>query len=202
MKRNHFKAGSIFTGAGLAAFAAVVVYLLGCAAPVVQIDPSQVPIPNLRMVVMANGEHFWRGGQPTLQGWQWLKGAGVSNVVKLNELPEGSDAQAVALGMTLRRHPVDVLQQLITGPDDADFKQAVSEIKPGTFVHCGSDSRTKVWLTKREDLTSGGNDRTGLAVAELRRKEGWTKEAAYNEALTNGFHPALLGLHHYWEESK
>lgn len=190
MRARNFLPAAVFT--------ALCLFLSCVSTPVNPSDSDQ--IPNLRAVDLG----IWRGGQPTQAGWLWLsKVAGVSNVVKLNELQEGSDAGAVALGMTVNYHPVDVIQQLTTGPDDQDFKLAVSQIGPGTFVHCGSDARTRLWLKQHNDMTSGGNDRTGLAIGVYRlQKDGWPKDQAWNEMKTNGFHEAMHGLREYWEHLK
>ncbi|MGO8925531.1 MAG: hypothetical protein ACLQU3_01215 [Limisphaerales bacterium] len=83
--------------------------------------------------------------------------------------------------MKLRYHPVETMQQLVTGPDDADFKKAVSETGPGTLIHCDH-----------------GFDRMGLAVGCYRLKEGWNKEAAWQEMTNHGYHEALMGLTHHW----
>jgi hypothetical protein len=80
---------------------------------------------------------IYRGGQPaSAKGWAWLQSAGVSNVVKLNLLEEGTDAPAAALGMRVQYFPIDTMQQLVTGPDAAGVSNAVAAIGPGTFVHC------------------------------------------------------------------
>ena len=138
-------------------------------------------VPNLVMV--DNG--IYRGGQPTDEGWVYLKSLGVTNVVKLNEISEGSDQYAVRLGMTVNYHPINLADQLILKPNKKDFLEAVNEIKPGTFVHC-----------------EHGQDRTGLAVGAFRvTKEHVNKKTAYAEMLAHGFHKALHGLNDFWEDN-
>lgn len=155
-------------------------------------------IPNLRLVEPG----VWRGGQPDAPGFVWLKSEGITNIIKLNTWEEGrSDIIAQSIGMVVRYHPIDTLQELETQPDAQDLALALLEIKPGTFVHCGSDARTQVWLTTHNDMNAGGNDRTGLLVGLYRLQEGTNAAWAYNEMLTNGFHPALHGLHEYWENA-
>ena len=83
--------------------------------------------------------------------------------------------------MTLHYHPIDTLQQLVTGPDPAAITAALSQITPGTFIHC-----------------EHGQDRTGLLVGLHRLSQDWTPQAAWLEMTNHGFHPALLGLTHYW----
>jgi len=136
-------------------------------------------IPNLRLVEPS----VYRGGQPDTAGWQWLREAGVSNVVKLNTQDEGSDKPAVVLGMRLSYFPVDTLQQLISGPDPTAMSNAVARIGPGTYVHC-----------------LHGQDRTGLVIGLYRLQEGTNAAEAWQEMTNCGFHPALLGLTHYWTE--
>jgi protein tyrosine phosphatase (PTP) superfamily phosphohydrolase (DUF442 family) len=171
-----FGIGTLFAGAALC------FHLAGCASTSAKdgasVKASTNGIPNLRLVEKS----IYRGGQPDLAGWKWLKSAGVSNVVKLNEQDEASDKQAVALGMKLNYFPIDTMQQLITGPDPVAMSNAVARIGPGTYVHC-----------------EHGEDRTGEAVGFYRLKEGTNAAAAWSEMVKNGFHPALLGLTRFWE---
>lgn len=170
--------GTLFAGAALC------FHLAGCAYTSAEdgasVKASTNDIPNLRLV---ESPAIYRGGQPDLEGWKWLKSAGVSNVVKLNEQDEAPDKQAVALGMNLNYFPMDTMQELITGPDPVAMSNAVARIGPGTYVHC--------------DL---GQDRTGEAVGFYRLKEGTNAAAAWAEMLKNGYHPALMGLTRFWEE--
>lgn len=153
-------------------------------------------IPNFNTV----GPGVYRGAQPLQGGWAVLKSLGVTNVVKLNLESEGSDAEAVALGMTVQRFPITTEQQIFGNGLDAIIPKAVAAINPGTFVHCGSDSRTRSELDARFN-TQGGQDRTGLVCAEYRILTGWSKADAEKEMMANGFHPELLGLLHYFKES-
>ena len=163
----------VFTGLCLIAY--------GCGTSQPSPSPVGTPaIPNLRQ--FAPGEY--RGGQPlTKADFVWLQSVGVSNVIKLNTPTEGTDS--VPPGMTVYQFPIDTMQQLVSGPDPVEMQMAVSLITPGTFVHC-----------------SHGQDRTGLLVGLYRLKQGWAKTNAYTEMLTNGFHPALHGLHEFWENAK
>jgi tyrosine-protein phosphatase SIW14 len=141
------------------------------------INPSGNTIPAFAVVEPGVA----RGGEPkTAADWSWLASHGYTNVVTLHTSDEGSDTAAA--GMMVHRHPIDTLQQLTTGPNEADFNQAISEIKPGTFVHC-----------------LHGQDRTGLAIGIYRLREGTNKSAAWQEMTNHGFHPALHGLTKYWE---
>src|SRR5262245_28831948 len=51
--------------------------LCGCAT-----QPTQHGIPNFGKV--DGVEALYRGGQPTLEGWRYLKSVGVTNIIKLN----------------------------------------------------------------------------------------------------------------------
>jgi hypothetical protein len=169
--------------------------LSGCLNPIQKNDAGNT-IPNFHSVVPG----IARGGQPASdEDWQWLVAHGYSNVVKLNEGSEGEDTGAIRVGMTVRAHPISLEQQLLFGPNHADFQQAILDITPGTFIHCGSDSRTKEWLVVRDDGEAGGNDRTGLLVGEYRVQVcGWSKIDAYVEMKKLGYHPELIGLESYW----
>ena len=160
-------------------------FLTGCSSPTPAPRSLTDQVPHLALV---DEPAIYRGGQPTLAGWQWLRQAGVSNVIKLNQIEEASDRQAIALGMTLYYHPIDTLQQLITGPSPADIDAALTEITPGTFIHC-----------------QHGQDRTGLLVGLYRITPRspispvWPRDQAWQEMTNHGFHPALLGLTKYWQ---
>ena len=135
-------------------------------------------IPNFRMVEPG----VYRGGQPTKAGFDYLKSIGVTNIIKLNILP--SDRYAAKIGITVHRFPINIIDQILIGPRD-QITLADYCIVPGTYIHC-----------------SHGQDRTGLLVGYHRRTgEGWTKEAAYKEMRTDGFHPILFGLTRYWKSS-
>lgn len=157
---------------------------LGCAVPAPGPAPTPFPtndVPNLSAVDPAAA--IYRGAQPRgLNAWQYLHTIGVSNVIKLDTPEQGDDSLAELIGMTVHRHPIDTTQELVTGPDPADFTAAVREIKPGTFIHC-----------------EHGQDRTGLLIGQYRLTQGTNKPAAYQEMLDHGFHPALLGLQRYWD---
>lgn len=148
--------------------------LAGCA------YPAPHGVPNLARVEPG----VWRGGQPTAQGWAYLRSVGVKWDVKLNTEREGSDAGAAANGIQVMRLPITFTQQTLGAPDRATLSAAVSAIgSDGTFIHC-----------------SHGQDRTGLVVGLYRvRREHWTKAAAWAEMSAHGFHPLLRGLCWAWE---
>lgn len=140
---------------------------------------EDIGIPNLAQVEGT----ILRGGQPTADGFNWLKANGITRIVKLNLEAEGSDDQAVALGIEVVYCPIDLDQQLVFRPKLETVNKAVDAIQPGTFIHCRH-----------------GEDRTGLIVGCYRvDKQGWNKDAALAEMKQRGFHPELLGLSLFWE---
>jgi len=150
--------------------------LCGCT-----IAPPPHGIPNFSKV--ATG--VWRGGQPTAEGWEYLKSLGVIRIVKLNTEQEASDAWATTNGIDVIYLPITMVQQTIGKPTSNVLGVAVSALeREGTFVHC-----------------QHGQDRTGLVVGAYRVKvERWSKIAAFQEMKNHGFHPLLRGLYWSWQE--
>lgn len=139
-------------------------------------------IPNLRTVDAAM--NVYRGGQPTDEGWQWLKNQGVLYDVKLNLDSEGSDAPAFPSGIQQKAFLINLWQQTFGEPSCGLIANAVNVIKSGNvFVHC-----------------EHGQDRTGLVVAAYRVSQGWSKASAQAEMMECGFHPILLGLWRCWND--
>ena len=128
-------------------------------------------VPNLVQVKPG----IWRGGQPTDEGWRFLKQSlGVTNVVKLNV---GEHRYAEAIGMKVTYIPIPFWQMML-GPRPAQISQAVGSITGGTYVHCYH-----------------GQDRTGLVIGEYRMKvDGWSQSQAYHEMLDKDFHRSVIGL--------
>jgi hypothetical protein len=150
----------------------------GCATP--RQAPMVHGLPNFAQVCPG----VYRGGQPADEGWDYLYGVGVSNVIKLDATEEGSDLGALRRGMVVHCHPITLLEQLVTGPDLVEMNAALREIGPGTYIHC-----------------LHGEDRTGLLVGLYRLQQGWTKEQASREMLQHGYHMALMGLTDYWNDA-
>lgn len=137
-------------------------------------------IPNFAIVE----DGIYRGGQPTDEGWRYLKSIGVTNVIKLNEVSESSDKYAIDLGMKVYYHPINFFDQTLTKPNKSDVFKAVSQITKNTYIHC-----------------EHGQDRTGLIVGMYRIQFNmWTKKKAYDEMLAHGFHKILHGLDDFWED--
>jgi protein tyrosine/serine phosphatase len=148
-------------------------------------------VPNLALVDAT----LWRSGQPTTaEGWAYLRSLGIRHVIKLDDESEGSDALAVAAGMTVHvltiepigdRDVWDDIFGVFKSPDSQKVLEAETIIanEGGLLVHC-----------------KNGWDRTGLIIGIHRVLHwGWSKEAAYREMLRRGFHPELYGLQHYWD---
>ena len=141
-------------------------------------------IPNLFSVEQS--QNIWRGGQPSPEGWIWLKEHGVTDVVKLNTEGEGSDALATRMGMKVHPFPIPWWRQTILRPDQSTLVNAVACLTQNVFVHC-----------------LHGNDRTGLVIGCFRLSEGWTKGDAYAEMIAHGFHDELLqGLEGRWNTQR
>lgn len=142
-------------------------------------DPIVHGIPNFRQVAPG----VYRGGQPTAEGWQYLKTIAKWDV-KLNT---GDDELARSAGLQVIHLPITFIQQTIGKPERSTLKSAVSAITDcetyGVFVHC-----------------THGQDRTGLVVGAWRVSQHWSKVQAYAEMVANGFHPILRGLYWSWEE--
>jgi tyrosine-protein phosphatase SIW14 len=154
-------------------------FIIGCSNPLMTNG-----IPNLNTV--SSTQHIYRGGQPTNEGWDYLKSLGVTTVIKLNELSEGSDAYAESIGMKVYYYPFSISQQIgLKVIPDSLVNGAVNKISNNTYIHC-----------------EHGQDRTGLIVACYRLKTGYTKEQAQQEMLQLGFHKLLIGLWDYWEDIK
>jgi protein tyrosine/serine phosphatase len=158
--------------------------------------PATHGVPNLVEV----GSGLLRGGQPSAEGWKWLKEKGVTAVVKLNYESEGSDDEARRLGLRVivnsiepagldGKSPEAILNAALKTrvvPSDESIANAVRAMDAHQgvmYVHC-----------------SHGQDRTGLVVGVYRvLHDGLTKDDAYQEMLHNHFHAGLHGLHDFWE---
>ena len=136
-------------------------------------------VPNLAQVEPG----IWRGGQPTAEGWQYLKSLGVRTSIKLNLVCEGSDDLAVSNGLRVVYLPISTVEQTIGKPKVDRLYKAVSCLTNNVFIHC-----------------THGQDRTGLVVGAYRvRVCHWSKPAAYREMEQHGFHPLLRELYWSWE---
>lgn len=117
---------------------------------------------------------LYRGGQPDAQGFEQLKQLGIRTIVNLRNddeerrVVEALGMRYVALPVTLRPFGFGegFSRQLIQR-----FFEVVDDAESGpVFVHCRH-----------------GRDRTGTMVALYRiLRQGWTPEAAYDEARAIG----------------
>ena len=172
--------------------------LAGCAAvqcPTTSTDPHALcsnGVPNLATVEPGR---LFRGGQPTVAGWQYLHDVlHVTTVVKLNSPTEsfgqGEDAPATALGMEVRVHTIHPLGgddplELLRGPtlgQITDTLAAMTDADGPVYVHC-----------------THGRDRTGLMVATWRvGVDDWSPARAHDEMMAMGFRAVNLGLDAAW----
>lgn len=153
----------------------ILLLLCGCST-----TPMTHGIPNFR--VMENG--VYRGGQPTKEGWSYLRSLGVYNDIKLNL--ESKEEEYKEGPIFIYEVPVTLCQQIGLTPMPYNFGLSYKSDIGGTYIHC-----------------EHGQDRTGLFVAMWRmRVDGWTKQQAEDEMLKNGFHKSLRGLWSYWKNIK
>ena len=157
-------------------------------------------IPNFYIV--DTKRNIRRGGQPVGDDYKTLSGSGITKIVKLNTESEGSDQQALDIGMSVFLCPIPFIEQIITGPDEQKILAALDFIDDNTFIHCGSVARTLSKPDIKQPDDRGGNDRTGYLVARWRVKNGWSKFSAHLEALRFNFHWEELGLDKAWAEVK
>lgn len=171
-------AGMSLSAVGLALLVWLIATIqCGCKAP-----PTPNPAGNTIPAFEVFEPGIARGGEPrSAADWAWLKSHGYTNVVTFHTSKESQDSLAEAVGLTVHRHPIDTIQQLSTGPNEAEFKQAVSEIKPGTFVHCRY-----------------GRDRTSFGVAFHDMAQGTNAADAWDNMIRHGYRPAEFGLTLYF----
>jgi len=147
----------------------ILLFVTGCST----IQTTTNGIDNFRPVDLSKA--IYRGGQPT--EFTYLKSLGVSNIVKLNLKSEGSDDSAVCIGMKVVYDPINSKEQFLGPVPMWKVDMAVTNITPGTYVHC-----------------LHGQDRTGLIVAKYEIVNGQPKEDVEKRMLSYGFHKLLFGL--------
>jgi protein tyrosine/serine phosphatase len=132
---------------------------------------------------------LYRGGAPTDNGIQELANMHFQTVLSIrDEDPARTEYEkklVKKLGMRFISIPISVVfspsHQKIEEIELALNNQKFYPI----FVHC-----------------TLGEDRTGLAIGLYRVfYQNVTPKAAYDEMLSFGFHPILIGLKHYFEEA-
>jgi protein tyrosine/serine phosphatase len=172
--------------------------LSGCASNVS--DPSSAsanaltePPPNFAKV----RDGLYRGGHPTAGALDYLSGLGVETIVDLEiaDLIEampwdisGEERDATAKGFTFVRKPMSAFEPAESARFDAQMDEIIALLRGASaahpvYVHC-----------------KHGQDRTGLVIGlERVLVEGMAPADAYAEMIRYGFHPAFLGLNHYFE---
>jgi protein tyrosine phosphatase (PTP) superfamily phosphohydrolase (DUF442 family) len=119
--------------------------------------------------------HFYRGGQPSKQGFESLRKMGIEMVVDLRGDRESERRLVHELGMEYVAIPWHC-----PFPRDATFARFLTLMRANrtrkVFVHCRL-----------------GDDRVGMMVAAYRMAEqGWTAERAMEEMKASGF----TAMHH------
>ena len=154
--------------------------LLASAAPVqAQLTPS-ADLPRFFKV----SERFYRGAQPTADGFRRLKELGIKTIVNLREEDELEKAEKEAVErLGLQYHNIS-LPGLSRPTDEqvARVMKIIDDPENGpVFVHCRR-----------------GADRTGTIVAVYRiSNEGWTGDKALTEAKRYGLSWAEFGMKRY-----
>ncbi len=134
-------------------------------------------VPNFGVVT----PFLLRGAQPSRQGFEALRAAGVKTVVNFRD---GKKDIAVekelveSLGMKSVSIPLSVFKT-VKDEDIEKFLDVVNNPKNGpVYMHCRQ-----------------GQDRCGTMVAIYRlTQQNWGATQAYNEMLKYGFHPIFIGL--------
>ena len=154
-------------------------------------------IPNFGVVDQQ--QRIVRGGTPTPDAWVELKVQwSIRRVVRLSTATESNDGPALLAGLEVLPFPMPIFDQIFEPPRTL-VMAAVDAVQAGTFVHCGSDSRTQRWLHDHEDYDAGGNDRTGLIIGVYRVVRcGWGKDETWAEMRRYYFHRFLAGLYASW----
>jgi protein tyrosine/serine phosphatase len=131
----------------------------------------------------AVNEHFYRGAQPSAEGFKSLAKMGVKTVIDLRETDQAADEKVLveAAGMRFVSVPMHGMEK----PNPASIAQALAVINDkdaGTvFVHCRR-----------------GADRTGAVVACYRiSHDRWDNGKALAEAKANGMAWIQKAIQHF-----
>lgn len=151
-------------------------------------------VPNLVQVEAG----LYRSGEPKADGWIYLRD--VLHVRERIALDYPSERQAPPpAGIVVVEHAMP--------PSDADdvIGEAFGRDAPTVAEVLAAVDAIDACMAHRaagEACAAGclhGQDRTGLIFAVYRVRHGWTREAAWAEALRLGFHRELRGLAEVWE---
>jgi len=123
---------------------------------------------------------IYRGAQPTVNGFEFLRTLGVKSVVSLrlakDVLPDEKEA-VEQLGLTFTNLPMSGMAP----PTVAEMNRmldAIERLPQPVFIHC-----------------QFGCDRTGIVVACWRiRQSKWPRAKALREAKAYGISPLLVGM--------
>jgi len=134
-------------------------------------------VPNFGVVT----PFLLRGAQPSRQGFEALRAAGVKTVVNFRDGKKdiASEKELVeSLGMKSVSIPLSVFKT-VKDEDIEKFLKVVNDPKNGpVYMHCRQ-----------------GQDRCGTMVAIYRlTRQNWGATQAYDEMLKYGFHPIFVGL--------
>ncbi|PZM80265.1 MAG: hypothetical protein DKT66_13420 [Candidatus Melainabacteria bacterium] len=134
-------------------------------------------VPNFGVVT----PFLLRGAQPSRQGFEALKAAGVKTVINLRDGKKdiSNEKELVeSMGMKSVSIPLSVFKS-VKDEDIEKFLKIVNDPKNGPiYMHCRQ-----------------GQDRCGTMVAIYRlTQQNWGATQAYDEMLKYGFHPFFIGL--------
>jgi hypothetical protein len=163
--------------------------LAGCAAPVVMTHG----VPNLHEV----SDNIYRSGQiESAEGWQYMYDLGVRVDVKMNARSEGTDDQALALGIEVHELGIEPI-----GDQDI-FDDIVGTFREPNAILFDEGARLLAAATPaRKTLVhcTHGWDRTNAEVGAWRvRTLHWGPDRAWAEMLDDNYHPELIGLTRFW----
>ena len=157
----------------LAALAAMFA-LAGMAASVTQRQTQAGGIENFGKV----NENYYRGAQPTAEGFAELKKLGIKTVINLRKDSEPEEPEWVrAQGMQYFNIPLRASRPATAEQTEYFLKLVNDPNNWPVFVHC-----------------EGGRHRTGALSAVYRiTHDGWTADQAYDEMKSYGFNRGFFG---------
>ncbi len=146
--------------------------------------PAQVVgVNNLTLV----DEHLWRGGAPSLDGYESLRAAGVTTIVDLRAESTAAvlDPHIESLGLRVAHLPIRDGQT----PSDAQVAQFVGEVESNdglVFVHCGAGVGRTGSMVGAYLVRSGQASGLQAVTANLGVGPPSLEQIAYTAALDRG----------------
>ena len=127
--------------------------------------------------------NFYRGAQPTVEGFKQLKSMGVKTIIDFRSY-HSTQKEAEAAGLTAVEIPIKA-DLGSTPPDDEAIKSYFAVVldpaKQPVYVHCAF-----------------GKDRTGTMCALYRMEvDGWTPDEVIQEMQSFGYHDIYRDLIHF-----